>query len=247
MTTIAALKAEAQSIQKSLPNMRNSLSELSIEIERVVSPDLRKQRATYKESADKGANVREALGLFANLSDLTSRKTALERQNEGGSGDATSNNRLTSTIVAPFAELVGSVLKQWGFPGVEHVHFDTNAKDLIISGKARTSYGKGLRAITQSAFTISLLQYCADNNLAHPGIVVLDSPLLSYREPDGAEDDLSETNLNGNFYRYLLGLKSDRQAIIVENMDPPSDVELGDRVIHFSGMVDEGRFGLFPR
>ncbi|KQY70322.1 hypothetical protein ASD52_30495 [Ensifer sp. Root142] len=246
MTTIGALKTEAQSIQKSLPNMRNSLSELSIEIETVVSQDLRKQRATYKELADKGANVREALGLFANLSDLTSRKAALERQNESGSGDATSSNRLTSTVVAPFAERVESVLQQWGFPGVEHVYFDTNAKDLIVSGKARTSYGKGLRAITQSAFTISLLQYCADNNLAHPGFVALDSPLLSYREPDGADDDLSETNLNGNFYRYLLGLKSDRQAIIVENMDPPSDVELGDRVIHFSGMADEGRFGLFP-
>lgn len=247
MTTIASLNAEARSIQKSLPNLGDSLRELSIEIETVVSPDLRKQRATYKELADKGANVREALGLFTNLSDLISRKASLERQNQGGSEDPASNNRLTSTVVAPFAEFIESVLLQWGFPGVEHVHFDTNSKDLIISGKARTSYGKGLRAITQSAFTISLLQYCADNDLAHPGIVVLDSPLLSYREPDGADDDLSDTKLNENFYRYLLGLKSDRQAIIVENMDPPADVELGDRVIHFSGMVDEGRFGLFPR
>ncbi|MDR6192458.1 hypothetical protein QE372_004792 [Agrobacterium pusense] len=79
-----------------------------------------------------------------------------------------------------------------------------------------------------------------------PGIVFLESPLLFYREPDSAKDDLSDTNLNGNFYRYLLGLDRDRQAIIVENMDPPSDVELGNRVIHFSGMADEGRFGLFP-
>lgn len=63
-----------------------------------------------------------------------------------------------------------------GFPGVDRVHFDTTMKDLIVSGKPRTSYGKGLRAIMQSAFTISLLQYCADNDLAHPGIVVLDSP-----------------------------------------------------------------------
>ncbi len=247
ITTITALKTEAQSIERSLPNMQNSLRELSIEIETVVSPDLRKQRATYKELADKGANVRQALGLFSSLSDLTSRKAALERQNDGGSNDAASSTRLTSTIVAPFAELVESVLRKWGFPGVDHVHFDTTTKDLIISGKPRTSYGKGLRAITQSAFTISLLQYCADNDLPHPGVIVLDSPLLSYREPEGADDDLSDTNLNGNFYRYLLGIESDRQAIIVENMDPPSDVELGDRVIHFSGMVDEGRFGLFPR
>lgn len=246
-TTMTALKTEAQSIEKSLPIMKNSLSELSVEIETVVSPDLRKQRATYKELADKGANVRHALGLFDSLSDLTSRKAALERQNDVGSNDTASSTRLTSTIVAPFAELVENVLRKWGFPGVDRVHFDTTMKDLVISGKPRTSYGKGLRAITQSAFTISLLQYCADNDLAHPGIVVLDSPLLSYREPEGADDDLSDTNLNGNFYRYLLGLEDDRQAIIVENMDPPSDVELGDRVIHFSGMVDEGRFGLFPR
>jgi len=119
----------------------------------------------------------------------------------------------------PFAERVESVLRQWGFPAVEHVHFDTNTKDLVVSGKGRTSYGKGLTAITQSAFRISLMQYCVDNDLAHPRIVVLDFPLLSYRELDSAEDDLSETNLSGNFYRYFLGLESDRQAIIVENMD----------------------------
>lgn len=53
-----------------------------------------------------------------------------------------------------------------------------------------------------------------------PGIVLLESPLLFYREPDSAEDYLSDTNLNGNFCRYLLGIDRDRQAIIVENMDP---------------------------
>lgn len=112
---MTALKTEAQSIEKLLPNMKSSLRALSIEIETVVSPDLRKQRSTYKELADKGANVRQALGLFSNLSDSTSRKAALERQNDGGSNDAASSTRLTSTVVAPFTELVESVLHQWGF------------------------------------------------------------------------------------------------------------------------------------
>jgi hypothetical protein len=40
--------------------------------------------------------------------------------------------------------------------------------------------------------------------------------------------------------------KNNRQVIVVENTDPPSDVELGDRVEHFSGIEGEGRFGLFP-
>jgi hypothetical protein len=149
-------------------------------------------------------------------------------------------------MVAPFFELVEKTLKSWAFPGSDRVHFDLQVKDLVISGKARTSYGKGLRAITQAAFSISLLEFCASKDKPHPGFVILDSPLLSYKEPESADDDLSATNLNGNFYRYLLQLKSDRQVIVVENTDPPSDVELGDRVEHFSGMEGEGRFGLFP-
>lgn len=112
--------------------------------------------------------------------------------------------------------------------------------------KSRTSRGKGLRAITQAALTISLLEYCASKDKPHPGFVILDSPLLSYKKPESAEDDLSGTNLNGNFYRHLLQIKRDRQVIIVENTDPPSDVELGDRVVHFSGLEGGGRFGLFP-
>jgi hypothetical protein len=119
-------------------------------------------------------------------------------------------------------------------------------KDLVISGKPRTARGKGLRAITQAAFTISLLEYCASKDKPHPGFVILDSPLLSYKEPESAEDDLTGTNLNSNFYRQLLQIKKDRQVIVVENTDPPSDVELGDRVEHFSGLEGEGRFGLFP-
>jgi hypothetical protein len=245
-TTLSSLKEESETLKKSFPVLENSLREISIEIDTIVSPDLRKLRSSYKQLADKGASVREALGLFSNLSDLNHRKEALERLNDKKTGDQSSSGRLTNSVVSQFASYVEDVLIDWGFPGAKNVHFDVDAKDLVINGKSRTSYGKGLRAITQSAFTISLLQYCADNDLAHPGVVVLDSPLLSYREPDGAEDDLSDTNLNGNFYRYLLGLQTDRQAIIVENTDPPSDVELGDRVIHFSGMIDEGRFGLFP-
>lgn len=49
---------------------------------------------------------------------------------------------------------------------------------------------KGLRPITQAAFSISLMEYCVGNDSAHPGFLILDSPLLSYKEPEGPEDDL---------------------------------------------------------
>lgn len=244
--TISALEREQSRLEDSLPGIDARLRERETELQHVVAPDLRKHRASYKELADKGANVREAIGLFDSMQDFLGRKSKLEQAGSPSTGTATSIARLTDTMVAPFSELVEQTLKSWAFPGSDRVHFDLQVKDLVVSGKARTSYGKGLRAITQAAFSISLLEYCASNNRPHAGFVILDSPLLSYKEPESADDDLSATNLNANFYRHLLQLKSDRQVIVVENTDPPSDVELGNRVEHFSGMEGEGRFGLFP-
>lgn len=213
----------------------------------MIAPDLRKLRTSYKKLADKGADVREALGVLETKSDLLDRKSRLESNNSSVTAPTESPIRtLTDTVISPFSELVQNTLQSWGFPGADHVHFDLQSKDLVISGKPRISFGKGLRAITQAAFSISLLDYCAKKDSAHPGFVILDSPLLSYKEPDGDDDDLSRTDLNGNFYRFLLQLQKNRQVIVVENTDPPSDVELGTRVEHFSGTLDQGRFGFFP-
>lgn len=244
--TIGALVREKDKLERTLPAIEGKLKEKNIELQEVIAPDLRKLRTSYKELADKGAYVREALGLFESRSDLVDRKFRLESANSQTSDPGRlPAATLTASVVSPFSEVVRETLQSWGFPGAERVHFDLQTKDLVISGKPRVSYGKGLRAITQAAFSVSLMDYCADKDSPHPGFVILDSPLLSYKEPEGPEDDLSRTDLNGNFYRFLLQLKESRQVIIVENTDPPSDVELGNRVEHFSGMEDEGRFGLF--
>jgi hypothetical protein len=64
---------------------------------------------------------------------------------------------------------------------------------------------------------------------------VLDSPLLAYRAPDSAEDDLSGTDLKQRFYDYLMKLGPDRQVIIVENVDPTSEVSAMPQTVRFTG------------
>lgn len=245
--TIKALEAELGRLEKLIPRSENELHRISKEIETVISPDLRKMRAGYQELSDKMVSVREAASLFDNLEDLKVRKSVLEQSNtQGEPGAAAENSRLTNTAVDPFAKLVQDILTDWGFPGGDRVHFDLDKKDLVISGKPRTSFGKGLRAVTQSAFTIALREYCLKLGRGHPGIVVLDSPLLSYKEPDGPEDDLSQTNLNEKFYDYLGGLTSSSQTIIIENTDPPNGYKSDRRFQHFNGRGGVGRFGLLP-
>jgi hypothetical protein len=137
------------------------------------------------------------------------------------------------------------MLKAWNFPDASRVHFDKTTRDFVISGKPRGSRGKGMRAITHAAFTVTLLEYTRSNELPHPGFVVLDTPLLAYREPEGEEDDLSGTDVQDRFYDYLLAL-GDRQIIILENVDPPETIKAGQQAVFFSKNPHLGRYGFFP-
>ncbi len=245
--TIKLLDRESKALEKAIPNFEIELRTVSMEINATVAPDLRTLRTSYKQLADKGANVREALGLFDGLNELMSRKEKLTNSNNGPLQQNTvSQTRLTNTMVFPFAQKIQQILSDWKFPNGEQVHFDIDSKDLIISGKPRTSFGKGLRAITQAAFTIGLREYCIESNLPHPGFVILDSPLLSYKEPDGPEDDLRATGLNSEFYNYIVNLGNGSQTIIIENTDPPSTIQKRPQTNRFTGEANSGRFGLFP-
>jgi hypothetical protein len=248
LETIAVLRSEAILLEKRLPALEVRFSELSASIEKTVAPNLKQMRSGYRALADKSSEVREALAMHRTLTDLERRKARIEGQDtlNQESSNAVDVDLSTSTVDR-FSKLVLDILKQWGFPEVDRVHFDMKTRDLVINGKARTSFGKGLRAITQSAFTIGLLEYCNRFDTPHAGFIVLDSPLLSYREPDNPADDLSTTDLNSRFYDYLSNTDPNRQFIIIENTDPPEGVRAHEQAILFGGIVSEKtRFGLFP-
>jgi hypothetical protein len=243
--TIRQLTTESRGLQNRIPKLEADVFAVSTQIQEDLAPKLRTARTSYSELADKRAEVREALGSFQNLKDLEDRRTKLELE-EAESGGSTPDAGLPTSSLDKFATVVQDILKTWHFPSADRVHFDQKARDLVIGGKNRTSFGKGLRAITQSAFTIGLLQYCMEQQTPHPGFALLDSPLLSYKEPDGEDDDMRHTDLKAQFYEYLKKIGIDRQVIIVENTDPPDDVRVLPNTQKFTGNPDEGRAGLFP-
>jgi hypothetical protein len=245
--TVHQLANESRSLRRRLPKLELEEFQLHTKIREELAPNLRATRTSYSELADKRAEVREALGLYQTLKDLEDRRTALELEEAEASGGNTPDAGLPAGSLDKFSTFVQHILQTWHFPKAERVYFDQKTRDLVIGGKNRISFGKGLRAITQSAFTIGLLQYCKDQATPHPGFVLLDSPLLSYKEPDGDDDDLRHTDLKVRFYEYLKQIGSDQQVIIIENTDPPEDVRLQPYAQKFTGNPDEeGRAGLFP-
>lgn len=244
--TSASLQREAASIERGLPRTEQQLRTLAQEIEQTISPRLTQMRSTYADLADKRGEVREALAILRTLEDIERRRAELDRASDESGSSAVSDGDLPATVAKGFSEQVEQLLKQWHFPEVDRVHFDQKARDLVIGGKLRTARGKGLRAITHAAFLTGLMQYCRAHNTRHPGFVILDSPLLAYRAPEGVEDDLTGTDLIEQFYSSLLGFGTDSQVIIFENTDPPEDVVNRPQTTMFSKNPHSGRYGFFP-
>ncbi|HCJ7539762.1 TPA: hypothetical protein NVQ94_001330, partial [Acinetobacter baumannii] len=143
-----------------------------------------------------------------------------------------------------FAKKVGSILVNWGVISDKDISFDHAKNDLMIDGKPRTSRGKGMRSITHAAFTVGLQEYCKEHKLPHPGFIILDSPLLAYREPESDDEALVLNGVNNKFYDYLKKF-SDRQVIIIENNDPPKEI-IDMPYTHYFSKSSIGRYGLFP-
>ncbi|HVY08348.1 MAG TPA: AAA family ATPase [Burkholderiales bacterium] len=245
-TTVRELDREGASLDRRMPGVVQDLHSISETVDELIAPKLSSLRKSYSDFADKRAEVREALALYATVQDMDRRRVELEKGVEAEKAGVSGSADISTTVAHSFAKTVETILTGWHFPEAGDVYFDSKARDIVIGGKSRNAFGKGLRAITHASFTLGLLAFCRERKTPHTGFVVLDSPLLAYREPDGTEDDLRGTDLQEQFYTYLQALSEDRQVIVVENTDPPEAIRALKQVLMFSKNPHHGRYGLFP-
>jgi len=151
--------------------------------------------------------------------------------------------------LAALGAIIANMLTEWGVPDSTTVDFDLETYDLIVAGQARSSRGKGIRAIFHAAYSLALALHCRAIQQAHPGFVVLDSPLITYRGPEtkvaaDSDDDFVSQTVADAFFRYLVS-NSISQVIVLENTDPPPDMT-PVTVTYFTKSRATGRYGYFP-
>jgi hypothetical protein len=145
---------------------------------------------------------------------------------------------LPSKSLLALCKEVEDILKLWKWDGEGRVEFDEKAYDIKVDGQSRQSHGKGVRAVLYSAFVIALVRYCQRKGLPHPGFVVIDSPLTSYKKKGngvaGAGTSVSQ-GVEAAFWDSLTSISKDIQIIIVENKEPPSAVAAAVHYEWFAG------------
>jgi len=245
--TVVSLKTEREQVEGSLTEYRTEYSSCEKELTEIATPAVSTERASYNQLISERADVRTTLDKIGRLKRLIDQRSELEAVDSDSNGGPSATRTLVSkSVLEEFAKTVERILEEWHFPNATRVFFDESKRDFQIAGKDRGSTGKGLRAITHAAVTIGLMEFCREHSLPHPGFVVLDSPLLAYWKPEGAEDDLRGTDLKEMFYRYLLGMNRENQVIIVENEHPPDFVSRDAHVTVFTKNPHQGRYGFFP-
>ncbi|MCC3867946.1 coiled-coil domain-containing protein [Terrisporobacter mayombei] len=132
-----------------------------------------------------------------------------------------------------------NILKCCLFENYANVKFDLSSFDIMVGEKSKLTYGKGYRAFLNTIMAIALREYLLEHGKFCPGLLIIDSPILSLKQ--NVEGKASDS-MKGALFQYLLNHKNDGQTIIVENSIPEVNYD-GVNVIRFTKDDKIGRYG----
>lgn len=88
VATVQSLEREGANFDRRIPTVVRELESISESVEEFLAPKLSTLRKSYSDFADKRAEVREALALYATVQDMERRRADLEKgtEDEGWGG-----------------------------------------------------------------------------------------------------------------------------------------------------------------
>lgn len=242
--TIESLDARTELLRASIRTTRQDALAVRKSIDKL-DAKMNPQKGNLRDLLAKRSEIEKHLGLYEQVKTFEDmiRRIADETEAEV----ATAVAGLSLTAVREFSAEISKRLAEWDYPSAASVRYDRNELDIIAGDQRRSAHGKGVRAVLHAAFTLALAQYCFDRDLPHPGFVVLDSPLVTYRPPDQSteEGDEPPEGVVRAFYRDIQD-NFDGQVIVMENTDPLDPLGADALDIRFTKRVDVGRYGLLP-
>ncbi|MFF0698582.1 hypothetical protein ACFYU4_38875 [Streptomyces tendae] len=200
-------------------------------------------RSDVEDLVEERSVVERELELQARIAELDDKRSRLV--GEGAVATARPTQHIPTATVGDFDSILQQTLNAWQVPAADHAEYDQYYAEIRAGGRKRIECGQGMRAVLHSAFTTALARFCMDRDLHHLGFVVLDSPVVTYRdpEPDDIEDVELTSTVVDRFYKDMLSFPG--QAVIIENGDPPTKVLSEAVTYHFTGTTS-GRAGFFP-
>jgi hypothetical protein len=244
--SLSELTSEDRDLQRRVAALNGVLTESNALITNLLDQKVRAADTRLTQLLQVQKRLSEAAYTSGEIADLRSRYSVAEQALAQKIPRAKFAKKVEARDTVRFCEIVAATLRTWKFPFSGNVSWSDDYFDIIIGDENRGNLGKGYRAVTHAAFTLSLMRFCREMGRPHPGIVVLDTPLNPFKGPDRDSAERVNQEVQEAFYRDLTEDRSGDQIIVFENTEPPADIRGQIQYEHFSGNPSAGRAGFFP-
>lgn len=244
--TIRAIQTERQDIEMRVGSLIDKNREITAEVRRL-DRDIRVPGSNLAPLLDTRSDVERQINTHQRLQDLLALRASTAQVEKP---KTSTEVPIIASDLRQFDRIAEEILRQWSFPSGSSVHYSVSERDVVVDQRPRRTRGKGVRSILHALFNVALADYCLRRDFKHPGFVILDSPIVSYRQAGDpqltGEDETISANVVDAFYAYLQdGFHG--QSLILENKSPLSPLPKGSREYFFSGAVSSvERAGFYP-
>jgi len=249
---IASLESRQTAREKEVVAARRILEDVDRRIDRDLAPALLATRRQLDQLIQRRLELQTIKADTEQAEALRQVKAGLETST--GKRSPAPKTALDTFAVGKFCLEIETLLREWSWKGGGRVTFDGKSCDIIIDGKHRQSHGKGIRAILHAAFIIGLLRYCDKNSKPHPGFVMLDSPLTTFKQKrdqphvDTPAESKIDAGIEAAFWASIAATPTSLQIVVFDNKEPPADIASKLAYAWFAGpdTGDGERRGFIP-
>lgn len=189
----------------------------------------------------------ELAAQLSNFDEIQYLTTEIDRLKKATVRKRITVTRQGGTFGREVANRAKELLNSWGFSAIENIALDDEACDLRIDDRTRLSYGAGVRGLYLSSLMVAFMEHALEKGHPHLGVVVLDSPLKTYADPESAEEhEVPPATVIDRFYEWLSTWRGLGQVIVLENEPIKPETATTLEPITFTRVRGKGRYGFYP-
>ena len=142
-------------------------------------------------------------------------------------------------FIDTLSEYLSEMLELCNFERFLTARFSIDSFDVVTNGRKKEIEGSGFRAYLNTVMAFSFMRYLAKHGKYAPGLLVIDSPILSLKEKGG---EMATDSMKSSLFQYFINNQKYGQVIILENDIPQLDYKNAN-VERFTMDEDDGRYG----
>ena len=233
-----ALREEKESLEQEIAQLltKKKTTEELISVELTPTLDaLNEKLALFREIVE----LKREIDIFKKIAEKKSNDIIATDVDDDDDVKFKVKEHLDYSFIEAISKDIKILLEESHYDNLLTAVFDKSTMDVVVNGKAKSSNGKGYCAFLNTTVALSLARYMIENAKYAPGLLVLDSPILSFKETD---DKKPSDSMRNGLFENLVSQDNDLQLIIVENEIPSIDYK-GSNLIHFTKNREDGRYG----